>query len=139
MVCPTGMSRPPPMPCSTRGSDEAAGRPRDAAQHRAGDEEHQRRTALTREAIVRAAILLADAEGLDAVSIRRVASELQARAMSLYTYIERKEDLFDLMADEVAAEVLVPGELPRDWREATVVIARPAGSRATRGRGASEG
>lgn len=87
-------------------------------------DEQRRRTALTREAIVRAAIVLADAEGLDAVSIRRVASELQARAMSLYTYIERKEDLFDLMADEVAAEVLVPGELPRDWREATVLIAR---------------
>src|SRR6266545_4502123 len=84
----------------------------------------RRKSTLTREAIVRAAIAIADAEGLDAVSIRRVASELQARAMSLYTYIERKEDLFDLMADEVAGEVLVPGELPRDWREATLLIAQ---------------
>ena len=67
---------------------------------------------------------LADAEGLDAVSIRRVASELGARAMSIYTYIERKEDLLALMGDEVAGEVLVPDPLPSDWREATLAIAR---------------
>ena len=84
----------------------------------------RRRTTLSREAIVAAAVAIADAEGLDAVSIRRVAAALNARAMSLYTYIERKEDLLDLMADEVAAETLVPGELPEDWREATLAIAR---------------
>ncbi|MER6948856.1 TetR/AcrR family transcriptional regulator C-terminal domain-containing protein [Nonomuraea sp. NPDC000554] len=84
----------------------------------------QRRPALTREAIVAAAIAIADAEGLAAVSIRRVAAELGARAMSLYTHIERKEDLLDLMADEVAAEVLVEEPLPADWREAILVIAR---------------
>ena len=66
------------------------------------------------EAIVAAAVAIADAEGLDAVSIRRVASPQRPRH-GLYTYIERKEDLLDLMADEVAAETLVPGELP-DWR-----------------------
>ncbi|MBM2615758.1 TetR/AcrR family transcriptional regulator C-terminal domain-containing protein [Actinoplanes sp. LDG1-06] len=87
-------------------------------------EDTRRRTTLSREAIVAAAIAVADAEGLDAVSIRRVATDLAARAMSLYTYIERKEDLFDLMADEVAAETLVAGELPPDWREATLAIAR---------------
>jgi AcrR family transcriptional regulator len=87
-------------------------------------EERKRRTTLSREAIVRAALAIADAEGLDAVSIRRVATDLGARTMSLYTYIERKEDLLDLMADEVGAEVIVPGELPGDWREATLAIAR---------------
>jgi AcrR family transcriptional regulator len=84
----------------------------------------QRRPALTREAIVAAAIALADAEGLAAVSIRRVAAELGARTMTLYSYIERKEDLLDLMADEVAAEVLVEGPLPAFWREAVLTIAR---------------
>ena len=84
----------------------------------------RRRTTLSREAIVAAAVAIADAEGLDAVSIRRIAADLNTRAMSLYTYIERKEDLLDLMADEVAAETLVPGELPSDWREATLAIAR---------------
>ncbi|WP_433516812.1 TetR/AcrR family transcriptional regulator [Nonomuraea sp. CA-143628] len=84
----------------------------------------QRRPALTREAIVAAAITIADAEGLGAVSIRRVATELGARAMTLYSYIERKEDLLDLMADEIAAEVLVDEPLPEDWREAILTIAR---------------
>ncbi|GAA3121614.1 TetR family transcriptional regulator [Streptosporangium carneum] len=84
----------------------------------------KRRPKLTREAIVASAIAIADAEGIDAVSIRRVAAELGARAMSLYTHIERKEDLFDLMADEVNAEILVEGELPGDWREAISAIVR---------------
>jgi AcrR family transcriptional regulator len=87
-------------------------------------EERKRRTTLSREAIVRAAIAIADAEDIEAVSIRRIAADLGARAMSIYTYIERKEDLLALMADEVAGEVVVPGELPADWREATLVIAR---------------
>jgi AcrR family transcriptional regulator len=86
-------------------------------------EDPRRRTTLSRPAIVAAAIAIADAEGIDAVSIRRVAADLKARAMSLYTYIERKEDLLDLMADEVAVETLVP-DLPADWREATLAIAR---------------
>lgn len=89
------------------------------ARERAG-----RRPKLTREAIVRAAIGIADAEGIEAVSIRRIAAELGARAMSLYTHIERKEDLLDLMADEVNAEVLVEGELPADWREAISAVVR---------------
>ncbi|TDD67442.1 TetR/AcrR family transcriptional regulator [Actinomadura darangshiensis] len=82
-----------------------------------------RRPKLTREAIVETAIKVADAEGLDAVSIRRIAGELGVRAMSLYTHIDAKEDLLDLMVDEVAEEVLVKGELPDGWREAMVEIA----------------
>jgi AcrR family transcriptional regulator len=85
----------------------------------------RRRPGLTREAIVAAAISIADAEGISAVSIRRVASELGARTMSLYTHIESKEGLFDLMADELAAEILIPDEqLPADWREAISMIVR---------------
>jgi AcrR family transcriptional regulator len=82
----------------------------------------RRRPVLSREAIVQAALAVADAEGLEAVSMRRVAAELGARTMSLYTYIERKEDLLDLMADAVAGEVVHPGELPADWRAATIAI-----------------
>ncbi|WP_433474983.1 TetR/AcrR family transcriptional regulator [Spirillospora sp. CA-142024] len=91
-----------------------------------------RRPKLTREAIVETAIKVADAEGLDAVSIRRIAGDLGVRAMSLYTHIDAKEDLLDLMYDEVAAEVLVKGELPDTWREALFEIAdgeRQAGLR----------
>lgn len=71
-----------------------------------------------------AAVALADAEGLDAVSIRRVAAELGARTMTLYSYIERKEDLLALMADEIAAEAHAGEPLPDDWREALLLLAR---------------
>lgn len=84
----------------------------------------KRRSALTREAILDAALGLADAEGLAAVSIRRVAAELGARAMSLYSHIERKEDLLDLMYDHVAGEMYLVGELPSGWREGVLAISR---------------
>lgn len=84
----------------------------------------RRRTTLTREAIVAAAITLADAHGLAAVSIRKVAAELGARTMSLYSHIDSKGDLLDLMTDEVNAELLIEGEPPADWREALSMIAR---------------
>jgi AcrR family transcriptional regulator len=87
-------------------------------------EKPRRRPALSRDAIVAAAITIADAEGLDAVSIRRVAADLGVRPMSLYTYIDRKEDLLTLMRDEVNAEVLIGSGLPSGWREALTAIAR---------------
>jgi len=78
-----------------------------------------RRAPLSREAIVTCAISLADSQGLDAVSIRTLATELGARPMSIYTYaqIERKKELFDLMVDAVCGEMLLD-QLPRPWRDA---------------------
>jgi AcrR family transcriptional regulator len=84
----------------------------------------QRRPGLSAETITRAAIRLADAEGLDAVSIRRVAAELEARPMSLNDHISSKDDLLAMMADEVVAGVLLDEPLPADWREALGKIAR---------------
>lgn len=84
----------------------------------------QRRPRLSAEAIVDAAIRIADAEGLDAVSIRRVAGELDARPMSLYTHISNKGELLGLMGDKVAGEVLLEQTLPDDWRQALTAIAR---------------
>ncbi|MGW4910767.1 TetR/AcrR family transcriptional regulator [Streptomyces sp. NPDC004270] len=78
---------------------------------------------LTRERIVEAAIAVADSEGLDAVSIRRIAGELKARPMSLYSHFGSKDDLLDLMHDAVVEETLV-GDVPGDWREALRMIAR---------------
>ncbi|WP_190079710.1 TetR/AcrR family transcriptional regulator [Streptomyces longisporoflavus] len=72
---------------------------------------------LDRERIVAAAIALADEGGLAAVSVRKVAARLDAGPMRLYGYISTKEELFDLMVDEVQAEIL-PEEQPGDWREA---------------------
>ncbi|WP_433182813.1 TetR/AcrR family transcriptional regulator [Actinoallomurus sp. CA-150999] len=86
-------------------------------------ESGKRRSTLTREAIVAAALRIADAEGLAAVSIRRIATELDARTMSLYSYIDSKADLFDLMGDEVAGEVVIREGLPAEWRQAITMIA----------------
>ncbi|QFG21947.1 TetR/AcrR family transcriptional regulator [Actinomadura sp. WMMB 499] len=72
---------------------------------------------LDRERIVAAAVALADEGGLEAVSLRKVAARLHAGPMRLYRYISTKEELFDLMVDEVHAEIL-PEERPGDWREA---------------------
>jgi AcrR family transcriptional regulator len=80
---------------------------------------------LSREAIVKAAIEIADADGLEAVSIRRLATKLDTRPMSLYSHIERKGDLVDLMVDEVMAGAVIPGGPPTDdWREALRQIAQ---------------
>ncbi|MGW0202681.1 TetR/AcrR family transcriptional regulator [Nonomuraea sp. NPDC003201] len=79
---------------------------------------------LSRERIVRAAIDLADREGLDAVSLRKVAAALDAGPMRLYGYLSTKEELLDLMVDEVYGEI-VPSEPPGgDWRAALRDLAR---------------
>ncbi|MGW1164612.1 TetR/AcrR family transcriptional regulator [Streptomyces sp. NPDC002550] len=69
---------------------------------------------LSRERIVRAAIQLADADGLDAVSLRKVATALDVRPMRLYGYIDSKEELLDLMVDAAHAEIRPVGD---GWRE----------------------
>ncbi|HEY1855569.1 MAG TPA: TetR/AcrR family transcriptional regulator C-terminal domain-containing protein [Solirubrobacterales bacterium] len=84
----------------------------------------ERPAGLSREAIVAAAVELADAEGIEAVSIRRIAAKLEARPMSLYTHIEHKGELIDLMVDEAMGAAVLPGEVPEDWREALRQIAQ---------------
>lgn len=80
---------------------------------------------LSREAIVAAAIAIADTEGLEAVSIRRLATKLDARPMSLYSHIEKKGDLIDLMVDEVMGGAILPDGPPLDdWRRALREIAQ---------------
>lgn len=69
---------------------------------------------LNRERIVRAAIGLADADGLEAVSLRKVASALGVGPMRLYSYIDSKEELLDLMVDAAYAEIRPTGNT---WRE----------------------
>jgi AcrR family transcriptional regulator len=84
----------------------------------------KKRPRLSPEAITEAAIRLADAEGLEAVSIRRVAAELDARAMSLYDHFAKKSELLASMTDEVVGEMLVSQPLPEPWREAVATSAR---------------
>ena len=58
----------------------------------------------SRAEITAAAIGIADREGLDAVSMRRVAAELGTGAASLYRYVDTREELLDLMSDATGAE-----------------------------------
>lgn len=88
------------------------------------EEPRARRPSHTRVEIARAALAIADEEGFDAVSMRRVAQRLGAGTMTLYHYVRNKDELVTLMVDEVMGEVLVPrGELGEDWRTAMAQIA----------------
>ena len=68
-----------------------------------------KRTALTRDRIVLAAVGVADRGGLSGVSMRTVGRELGVEAMSLYHHIAGKDDLIDELADWVFTATLVPG------------------------------
>jgi AcrR family transcriptional regulator len=85
-------------------------------------------TALSRERIVAEAVALADEEGLDGLSMRRLAQRLSVDPMSLYNHVGDKDDLLDAMADAVVAEVVIPartGAWSADLR-ATILAARAA-------------
>jgi DNA-binding transcriptional regulator YhcF (GntR family) len=71
---------------------------------------------LTAERIVRAAILIADLEGLGAVSMRRVATELSVATMSLYRHIANRDKLTELMADTIFSDHPLPARPRGDWR-----------------------
>ena len=83
-----------------------------------------RRAGWTREQIAQAALRIADTEGFEAVSMRRIAADLGAGTMTLYHYVRNKRELLSLMDDAVMAEVLVPEEeLSGGWRAALTAIA----------------
>jgi len=78
---------------------------------------------LSREKIAAVALAIADREGFEAVSMRRVAQELKVGTMSLYYYVKTKEDLVAVMDDALMGEALLPS-LPKDWQRAMMDIAR---------------
>jgi AcrR family transcriptional regulator len=76
-----------------------------------------RRAPRSRDDIAQAAISVADADGIEAVSMRRVAAELGLGTMSLYHYVRSKDELVDLMSDGIMAGQLVDdAELEKGWR-----------------------
>jgi AcrR family transcriptional regulator len=79
---------------------------------------------LSVQRIVQAAIQVADAEGLQALSMRRVATELGVGTMSLYTYVPGKAELLDVMLDTVLAEVARPDGMAGGWRARLETYAR---------------
>lgn len=76
-----------------------------------------RRDPLTRDRVVAAAVALADAEGIEALSMRSLARSLGVEAMSLYHHVATKDDLLDAMVDVVFAELDRP-EPGSPWRPA---------------------
>lgn len=72
----------------------------------------------SRDQIARTAAAIADAEGIEAVSMRRVAAEVGAGTMTLYRYVRNKDELYALMVDAVVAGTEDGEPFPGDWREA---------------------
>jgi AcrR family transcriptional regulator len=73
---------------------------------------------------VQTAIRVLDEEGLDALSMRRIAEELDTGAASLYWHVGSKDGLLDLMFDQVIGEVEVPTPDPQRWHEQLKEVAR---------------
>jgi AcrR family transcriptional regulator len=98
-------------------------------QHRSARGPRQR---LSVDAIVQAAVAVADTEGLDAITIRRVATAMGTSPMTLYTYIPGKAELLDLMLDDAYARIPRPplaglrgqtGPTGPAWRERVQAVA----------------
>lgn len=70
---------------------------------------------LKRDRIVQHALKLADAEGLDAVSFRRLAADFGVTPMALYRHVADRDDLLTAMNDLVLTEIAVPGQVDEDW------------------------
>lgn len=75
------------------------------------------RRSLSRGAIVAAALKVLRADGIDAMSMRRVAAELGTGAASLYAHVAHKDELLELLFDEVVAEIPLPVPDPARWQE----------------------
>ncbi len=78
-----------------------------------------RRTPLSRDRVLRAALDVVDREGVEALSMRRLGRELSVEAMSLYGHVESKDDLIEGVVEQVFREIppIVPGEGPDSWQD----------------------
>jgi AcrR family transcriptional regulator len=82
------------------------------------------RQPLGRELIVDTAMKILAAEGLDAVSMRRIAQALNTGPASLYAHIGNKDELYELMFDRVLGEIELPEPDPKRWREQLKEVGR---------------
>jgi len=87
-----------------------------------GDEENRRRT-LTRQRVVAEALAVIGADGVDALSMRGLASRLGVVPGALYRHVRNKEQLYDLVLDAVLAEVDCEVDRSLDWTEQVAVLA----------------
>jgi AcrR family transcriptional regulator len=86
----------------------------------------RRRRPLSQELIVDTAMGILDSEGLDALSMRRVAQELRTGPASLYAHVANKDELLELMIDRVVGEMEVPAPEPGRWQEQIIESALAA-------------
>ncbi|WP_307872819.1 TetR/AcrR family transcriptional regulator [Paractinoplanes ovalisporus] len=89
----------------------------------AGEKRRGRRPGLSVSRVVETGIALADAEGLEAVSMRRVAQELGVVPMTLYTYVPDKATLLELMLDRVYLAMTRVDRPDEPWRDRLAAIA----------------
>jgi len=77
------------------------------------------RSTLTREQIVRQALELLDTEGIDALSMRKLAARLEAGTTSLYWHVANRDELIELVVDEIYGELEAPeeGAFSADWQD----------------------
>jgi len=77
------------------------------------------RATLSRELIASTALGLIDSEGLDGLSMRKLGAALGVEAMSLYHYIDNKEDLLNAIVDNLYGEIELPTDIPgHEWEQA---------------------
>jgi AcrR family transcriptional regulator len=75
----------------------------------------KRRSPLSRERVLSAAMVLADRSGIESLTMRRLGQDLRVEAMSLYNHVTDKEDILDGIADLVFSEIAVPSDRD-DWK-----------------------
>lgn len=76
-----------------------------------------RRPTLTKSAIIGAALSLADTDGLESLSMRRLATELSVKAMSLYNHVSNRDEIVDALVERVIEEMGAP-DLSLPWNTA---------------------
>ena len=112
-----------PVPSARTGSGDPARTLRLLWRDPAAIPRHGPRQHLAIDQVVAAATALADAEGLDAVTMRRLAGRLGVVPMSLYTYVPGKAELLDLMLDAAYQRMPRTGTAGRPWRQRVAAIA----------------
>jgi len=112
-----------PIPSARTGAGDPARTLRLLWRDPAATPRHGPRQGLTVDTIVTAATALADADGLDAVTMRRLAGNLGVVPMTLYTYVPGKAELLDLMLDAAYQRMRRTDTAGQPWRERVATIA----------------
>jgi len=87
-------------------------------------EAQSERTTLSRRTVIETALAIGDREGLDAISLRRIARDLSVTPMALYRYVDSKDQLFGALVDRAFDEFQLPTDRDADWRDQLRDLAR---------------